>query len=227
MPQPDEEIPDHWTMRQGIRRIQKRYADDADVGPLVTLIGDSISEGMMSFGLIGGYAQLNLGFAGIRPLDLFQQIAAIFTPEESVPMLSVVDPAACILMAGINLAGIGSTDTDHPEWISFTDDFATMIDFIIGVQPRTAIMAITPIEAVGVYTSLAEGMNEAIDNMNALIYQMALDRDIMFVNTNGLLRDPSGDVLPGCTSDGLHPRQILLQPAYDETVAQLFALYPL
>ncbi len=162
-------------------------------------LGDSRTEG---FSLYSGLKQGTYLYAvGATVESVFSkktQTAADGTSQTLMDALAAGSFSKVYVMLGINELG-------WPRIETFSDQYSALVDRIRELQPdaQIALESILPVsagqEAKGSYVN-----NERIAQFNAVIRQLAEERECTYLNVAEALTDASGCLPDGRTWDGIH-----------------------
>lgn len=175
--------------------VENSYFDDA------VFIGDSRTEGLILYtGLSNTVAYTDKGLM----VDTVFTKPAINKNGEKISVMEALrstDFRKVYIMLGIN-------ETGWPYSSVFIEKYGRIIDEIKAVNPQ-AIIYVQEILPVTESVSQTSGYvkNKKIDEYNALIRQMAEEKQVYYIDTGNAVADENGFLPEDAAIDGIHLKQ--------------------
>lgn len=170
---------------------EMNWLDDA------VFIGDSLTYGLSAYEILP--ADQVLAHTGINPQTILTS-ACIETENGTKTVLEVLaekTPGKIYIMLGANGVAFLSSDT-------VVDCYGQLIDGIRELFPDTAIYLQSILPVTAEKSSDPAYANSKIDQYNAAIEALAVEKEIYYVNVAEALKDENGNLPSDLSSDGMH-----------------------
>jgi lysophospholipase L1-like esterase len=183
--------------------IPEAEAVESDYFSDTCFIGDSRTEG---FKLYSGLETADILAARSISCANIYNTQAVKIGDHFVTILEALaekEYGKIYIMLGINEIGMKTA--------SYYDAFDTLIDRIKNVQPNAQIYieAIIPVADTAAETHGAHFNNERIREHNEALRQIAVEKNVFYMDTYSVFADENGALLDGASNDGIH-----LNPKY-------------
>ncbi len=171
------------------------YLDD------IYFVGDSRTVALTAYGIAEERVFAKDGLNHLHALD--EEVVRLAEDK----MVTIPD-AVMITAPQIMIVNFGINGAAYLSKEEFLEGYGTMIDTLIQSSPNS-IIVIESILPVADFYEAKEGSvtNEEIDDLNAGLYQMAMDKGLYYLATNEAMKNENNDVNPDYTTDGLHYNQ--------------------
>ena len=216
---PAEIIPSQAPDENPAVKPEIRLTEPAEAVPLVTLtpaqpialtalpftmenslfIGDSRTTGLADYSGMKGVdyfadVGMNVYTVGKRvlPVDGFGEISL-------ADLLEAKKYDKIYIMLGINEVGYAFEKT--------VGVYGRLLDSIIRAQPEAEIFVQANLHVTSAHSARAKYVkNEAIDGLNALLCQLASDKNCHYIDVNPIFDDENGALMADKSGDGVHLR---------------------
>ncbi|MBQ6933493.1 MAG: hypothetical protein IJN37_03795 [Clostridia bacterium] len=216
---PAEIIPSQAPAEKPAIKPEIRLTEPAEAVPLVTLtpaqpialkaapftmknslfIGDSRTTGLADYSGMEGVdyfadVGMNVYTVGKRvlPVDGFGEISL-------ADLLEAKKYDKIYIMLGINEVGYAFEKT--------VGVYGRLLDSIIRVQPEAEIFVQANLHVTSAHSARAKYVkNEAIDGLNALLCQLASEKNCHYIDVNPIFDDENGALMADKSGDGVHLR---------------------
>ncbi|MBE6988640.1 MAG: hypothetical protein E7432_07715 [Ruminococcaceae bacterium] len=216
---PAEIIPSQAPAEKPAVKPEIRLTEPVEIVPLATLtpaqpetpkaapftmenslfIGDSRTTGLADY-------------SGMEGVDYFADVGMnVYTvgkrvlPVEGFGEISLADLLEAkkydkiYIMLGINEVGYAFEKT--------VDVYGRLLDSIIRAQPEAEIFVQANLHVTAAHSARAKYVkNEAIDGLNALLCQLASDKNCHYIDVNPFFDDENGALMADKSGDGVHLR---------------------
>ena len=191
LPSPVEDAPEEETARyaEGFVTVDASWFDDA------LFIGDSHIEGLCD------YADLhNATYYFKRGLDIWSVLDKGFVSEDNLTIpeaLAEQQFGKIYIMLGINEIATGTTE-------SYAAQYGHVVDELRQLQPDALIFIQAIFHTSQKKSESSVFKNEAINDRNAAISQLADGEHVFFIDNNPVFDDENGALNAEYSGDGVH-----------------------
>ena len=174
------------------------YSEHYDFSDAV-FVGDSRTEGLRYFGELD-----NAKFVSAKGLNVKSAVEKQLIEVEDGSMLNVPDALKTYKYSRVYVM-LGINELGWPYEGVFVEKYGQLLDKIKEVNPNAKIYVqeILPVtreksQSGGVFT------NEKIDHYNELIKELALSKNMKFLEVSKAVEDVDGSLMADASTDGIH-----------------------